>query len=684
MRRTQLPLAFLVLLLAGCDCGGDPAANTCRTTSDCAADQACIDGRCMPRADVDAGPTTDGSTGMDSPVRTLLGLTIVPADPVVTSVDGAMETVDFELEASWSDGTTSPVPTGFWSIASTDIGDIDSTGGVFTANGAAGGVETVSVDALGTTASTTITVNVERNVLGDGVPADVATRFGAELDDPARRADVLYPLADTVFPQNVYPPDVQWERGDAGDVYRITFTAPRAVLRGYVIHSGGGFGFDWAIDRDAWRALAESSPGESVTWKVDRWESATSETIGGVPRAFTLADANITGSIYYWDLGGGRILRIRGDGTGLEDFLPSPPPRAGDGERCVACHTVSRDGRHMAGEIWDASSGYGAVFDLTADLTGDPAPTLVPPSVTQFITASFSPDASRLIANWRNDIFLVDATTGARLTAGGTPLPATASAQPEWSPDGMSVAHVANHNGGFWGVDFTTSDLAIIPVTGADAFGPSTVILSGGGRALARPSWSPDSGWIAFQDGVNSRSNNSGTDYPARLRLVAADGSRTVELDALNAGADNSYYPTFSPFDEGGYFWLAFFSSRDYGNAQVGTRGTGRRQLWVSAIARDPGAGPDPSHAPYWLPQQNVTRQNMAAFWSEEACRADGRTCATSGECCSGFCRDVGAGPVCVPPDVPECSMRGESCRTDADCCEGEGSCASNVCTILG
>ena len=75
----------------------------------------------------------------------------------------------------------------------------------------------------------------------------------------------------------------------------------------------------------------------------------------------------------------------------------------------------------------------------------------------------------------------------------------------------------------------------------------------------------------------------------------------------------------------------------------------------------------------------------MAAFWAPEACRADGRTCATSGECCSGFCRDTGSGPVCVPPDIVECSHEGEACRTDADCCAGEGAtCVANVCSTIG
>ncbi len=682
MPRALVPLTVLVLAA----CGSSPSTPQCASNSDCATGQSCVDGTCKaPMPGMDGGGSDAGHTSMpDGGSTTVVSLGIDPADPVLTSTDGASVSQTFTLTATYSDGHMAAVSTGFWSLGSTRLGTIDSTTGVFTAEGESGGTETVSVDALGMTATTTVTVNLDRHYMGDGVPADAPTSFASTATaDTTRQAGLLYPLADVVFPQNVYPPDVQWERGDAGDVYRLTFTAPHTTLTAYVVHSGGGFGYDLLIPRAEWRALADSSGGETVTLVVDRFISASSETIAGAPRSFQFASASITGAIYYWDLGAGRIQRIGGDGSGRETLVPNPPARPTDGERCIACHTISRDGRRMAAEVWDASQGYGAVLDLTADLSGDPPPFVVPPTGVQFLTSSFNPDATRLIANWANEIFLVDANTGMQLPTTGTPLPTTSSAQPEWSPDGNTIAFVMNHNGASWGVDFTASDLGVIPVTGADAFGAPSVIVPGGGRALARPSWSPDSQWIGIQDGMNSRSANGTTLYPAHIRLVRADGSVTVDLDALNGGEENSYYPTFSPFDEGGFFWLAFFSSRDYGNAQVGTRGTHRRQLWVSAISNDPSAGSDASHPPYWIPQQDVTQQNMAAFWAQEACRADGRTCAASSECCSGFCRDVGAGPVCVPPDVPSCSMTGEACRTDSDCCDSGDRCASNVCTML-
>jgi hypothetical protein len=621
----------------------------------------------------------------------LTSLAIVPTSPTVVSVDGAHTTLDLDVQARYDDGSTALVSSGFWTIASTRLGVIDATTGVFTADGEVAGTVDVTVEALGLTATATLTVQLERYVLATGAPADARARFDAvaPVEDAARRAALLYPLAGTVFPQNVQPPDVQWAGGVEGDLYRVRMSAPGVTIAAYVLHGGAAFRFDWLATREAWRAVAENVPETDVTLAVDRLESATGTVISGEPRTVRFADATIRGAIYYWDLGGGQVQRIRGDGTGRETFMPSPPVRpTGTPSRCVACHAISRDGRRMAAELWDGGD-FGAVFDLTADLSTDPAPTLVAPGITRFLTASFSPDNTRLVANYGNELFLMDGTSGARLAAGGAGLPAAGSAHPTWSPDGTQIAFAANHDGP-WGVDFRTSDLGIIDITGIDAFGAPRTILGGAGLAVARPTWSPDSALIAFQHSEHSRiREDPGGGIPSIpragvVRLVSRDGVSAWELASLNGGARDSYYPTFSPFDAGGYFWLAFVTTRDYGNAQAGTAGTGRRQLWVAAVRNAPVLGTDPSFAPYWLPQQDVGHENMAAFWAEEACRADARGCATSGECCSGFCRDTGSGPVCVPPDIVECSMTGEACSTTADCCAGAGDCSANVCSTLG
>jgi len=59
-----------------------------------------------------------------------------------------------------------------------------------------------------------------------------------------------------------------------------------------------------------------------------------------------------------------------------------------------------------------------------------------------------------------------------------------------------------------------------------------------------------------------------------------------------------------------------FYSFRDYGNTLAGTKGTQRRQMWITAIDKTKLAAGDPSSVPYWVPDQDVATQNMSAYWA--------------------------------------------------------------------
>src|SRR4029079_279515 len=174
------------------------------------------------------------------------------------------------------------------------------------------------------------------------------------------------------------------------------------------------------------------------------------------------------------------------------NFMPSPPI-GGDGQRCAACHGLSRDGNHLAVALDDGT--FGGVFDLTADLTAADPPMLFRFTRPWFY-AAFSPDGSRVfMTDPDQQSFLLDGATGNEITPGGGLRDGT---HPAWSPDGQQLAVVV-HADDAWNP--TVGDLATQAVTGADSFAAAALLHTGsdlpgapeGGSLDAYPTYSPDS-----------------------------------------------------------------------------------------------------------------------------------------------------------------------------------------------
>jgi hypothetical protein len=316
-------------------------------------------------------------------------------------------------------------------------------------------------------------------------------------------------------------------------------------------------------------------------------------------------------------------------------------------------------------------------------------------------------------------------------------LPRSSSANPAWSPDGSTIAYVANvdinYRPGF--DSYHDGDLAIMPVTGPDTFGPPTVVLTADTiaspvaapyRCINQPTWAPDSSLLAFAAGPYSNTSFSSALYVTRIRdgvatpAVRLDNAMggparpyedvpragcsfpptTMECchdvyhgawDSSHAGGvcllsdtDRDGSPRFSPFYQGGYYWLAFTSRRPYGNDVAGTprietvgagRPNGNGQLWVTAI--DPTREFDPSFAPYWVSGQNPNASNIDGQWAPVACTITGETCSIDGDCCSGVCSAAG---VCTTPPPDRCHAVSETCSEASDCCDGL-ECQGRLCS---
>lgn len=527
-----------------------------------------------------------------------------------------------------------------------------------------------------------------------GTPEDAADHFrGAPVTDPARAAVIRYPLDGVLFPRNVHPADVQWDAvGVEGDVFRVRFAGALPALTAYVAHTGAAFRHDYAFDTATWRQLAEGSGGREVTLTVDRWDRARDEVVAGPAVRVRFARGSIAGAVYYWTLGSfagteGRILRVvQGADTPPrpENFMPTPPPRR-DGDRCAACHGLSRDGNRLALSLGDGE--FGGVYDVTADL-GGPTPTPVFTFAERWFFASFNRDGTRIfMTDPVQRSSLLDGANGRVLVRDGLP----AATHPAWSPDGSQLAFISSANDAW---DLSRGDLSVMRALADDRFDAPRVLHRGadlmgateGGAMDAYPSFSPDNRLLAFQHGTRVLLSAPGA--TGALYVLPSDGGSPTRLTQASGegGEGNAWYPNFTPFvtaDAGGgmVYWLLFYSRRDYGNALAGTRGTHRRQIWVSAVSTSMTSGRDPSFAPYWLPGQETAQENASAFWAPRPCRATGAACTTDAQCCGGNCDELTPGAnVCRPPGPQGCRREGQSCGTSADCCDRTHECAGGVC----
>lgn len=640
-----------------------------------------------PIADAGPGGVDSGRDPEPPPPPPDLTYQLEPLDPVLDlaiDADEAARTIHFTVNAIDAEGRVTPAGAVRFSIDHLDLGTIDATSGAFVANGEAGG----TVEALATVTTgrgplplrTTITIRLHADVMLPGAPADVAARFAAEpVADAEREADVVYPLDGAVMPQNVYPPEVQWMRAATGDLFRIRLATDHAAVTAYGAALDASYSKSWQIGLEPWRMLAQTDAGEPVTITVDRLPAGSDTPIAGTPRTLRFARGSVSGTVYFVSHDGDHsIVRIDDGSNEVEEYVPG----------CVGCHSVSRSGRYMAARLGPADN-RGAVYDLLSG-SAPPATTYTPG--THWYRATWDKDDARLIVDTvANRLELVDPFTGSILAPLTGPLPSNAL-HPSWSPDGRNVSFSSNATesgrpGWEW---FGRGDLSVLPVLGPDAFDEPYVVVRAadipGGDTISSSTWSADAQIIAFAHGAS----NYGISREQSIYAATVAGTWThLTRASSGSGTTLDASPVFSPFCTGGYCWLAFTSSRPYGNDRVGTRavpvgdGTTRfpEQVWITGIRQSEVASldEDPSEVAYRLPGQPIATDNLYAQWAARACRADSTECSVDSECCSGVCRSG----MCTTPEEEECRDDGELCGGDGACCDGL-TCVSNVCqTIL-
>ncbi len=595
------------------------------------------------------------------------GLTVTPQSTLAIQLEqGVSQELGLGAALVYSDGSEIAVPGEeiIWTFSDSTIATVNEANVPVATGSSAGQVLIVAIHAgLHAQCSVTVQLLIPDPVLVDSMsPNDVALFDSGVFADDPEAPELVYPLSGSVIPRGVKPPVFQWQSGPF-QYFKLVLTGAQGFkLNLYTTAST----FEPTVDH--WAALAGPA-GSAVTVSLS---GAVTLEEGG-PRLETagfpleIANADLSGSVYYWEVQTGSIVRLDSN-----PYAPSAEPVFEDNSGldkaagvCRGCHTLSKDGSRLAYVFESKGSG-----DLGVSWAQNPKPEILPAgSGALASTASFGPDATRLAIATETRLWLADVTPG--IEGGYEELqeifvvnsPAGRLMTPAWSPDGSALIY--SYSSSF--LDGESDLILRFQDEETGLFGAPQQLLDGAdfpGRSyLAYPTWSPDSKYL-----VTKATSQAMGSAPHTLVMLDAAGDMTAEL--LNGSPPEFAHgqPSFSPFVEGGFYWLVFYSNRPYGMIKEGTA----KQLWVMAIDQNAELGSDPSHAPFWLPGQDVEAVNLSGYWAQPVCAHEGEICLTDEDCCIShacflepelgvaFCEDTG------------CTVPGQYCDAKSEnCCEG-------------
>lgn len=370
----------------------------------------------------------------------------------------------------------------------------------------------------------------------------------------------------------------------------------------------------------------------------------------------------VPGAIYYWSTTQAGVMR-----ASVADAAPKPFMTPTEVGKCVACHTLSRNGKRLGADVGGETLWVASVENTT------PPPIVFSAYNGKTIPnawSTFNPDATRVVSARSGVLKLLDGDTGAPI-GGGTgaiDLNGKLGTQPDWAPDGKHLVFAygtANKDRGVQGMSLAMMDHA------SDVFSNITIVRqsTGGSDTYAYPMFDPTSQWVVYMHAAGASDKNAA----AKLFIAPAQAGATetdlVKLNTIVAdgvvmtGIANNM-PTWAPSDDPTETrWVAFASKRDYGLvlANGSAYGDEWQQLWVAAIDLGKLGSGDPSYPAFRLPFQLLNENNHRPFWAEDALA----TC--DGGPCDG---DGGTGDGGTSFDAGACANFGEDCSSAA-CCAG-------------
>ena len=539
-------------------------------------------------------------------------------------------------------------------------------------------------------------------------------------------ARLLYPYDNTVFPVGLLGPLFQWDSAAVD----ATYVHLKSSLFDYQGCFGPSTTGSVSVPDAVWQQAGVQSQGTSDALSVEITASSGGSVLGPMKATLLFAPGKLKGDLFYNTYtspqanGNGAVMRLRLGASKPEVFLTDMgSPLLGP---CWSCHSLSANGATLVAQHHQYPSGpyTSASFAITATTGLSPPPKVqIQGTTAEMGLGAVYPDGSKVLTTGSPgfasaagipigpgnivgmlgpaDTKLLDTATGNQLTLNGWSV--EYAQMPSFSPDGTKIAF--NWYDKSQGHTLAVADFD----TATNTVSNVRELLTHQSLYVGWPFFTPDNKDVIFVLG-NSSDYVSG--YPGKFGIslsdlwiadVATGKSRPLarangypkDGDATylpRAGRDEHYvfFPTVSPIQAGGYFWLFFTSRRTYGNQITQAVDDAiTKKIWVSAINIRSGADiiDDPSNPPFYLPGQEDAAGNIRAFAALEPCHKDGDTCESGVDCCNGRCYmgKCGVPPPPPPgnPPPPVCSNIDEHCDTAADCCDKRASCVAHYCAII-
>jgi hypothetical protein len=667
-----------VLLAMACSAGTDkkdtgPTAGSDSSAGSGGDDQGAAGGMVKGAHGEFAGDgATAGSAAGEHADDMVTSIGIEPGSATLDVNGATPQSVQLSVIAQPSGAAVTPV----WTLDNPAPGSIDSSG-LYTSSNKAGGVVHVTAAYQGLTATATITVHFAVDISSGTVPAGAAALF-----DPAGKTlvttgsdvpSLVYPVSDTMFPQNLYRVLFQW-RGHGKPLFQLEFTSPVLKVSTYTdgVHAtctqaqtGGSC---WESSAADWTALAASNAGQTVTLKIRALDSASSPTTVYESPAYSLhfSQRPVPGAIYYWSTTVAGVRRGTMGDAGPTNFLT--PAEASN--KCVACHTLSKNGKLLAADIGGENLGVVQVSQAVPP-TVNFGPTGSPPASYASSWATFDPDAKYVVQSKGGVMTLRDAMSGASVGANNGLVPIgmnERAVQPDWALDGKHIVFAGSATktgtkdraGGpllQW-INTTISD-------GGVAFGSVETLQSAMANVLyGYPMFNPTSEYVSFVRGKAIEKDltdqiwlikaSTATQTPVNITRA---NTLVSDSKAPAAGIENNM-PTWAPSADPDVQWVAFASKRDYGFVLCSATGTttpactstskigsGKQQIWIAAIdVTKLGTTEDPSYPAFRVPFMELTEDCHRPFWALDALKEEPEDPGSAGMGGTGAAGSGGAG----------------------------------------